>query len=66
MLHFPENGAAINRVYRAGPIKKAGDHAKISAAAPQRPKKVVVLGRAGGQKASVGQDHIGFNQIINR
>ena len=46
--------------------QEARHHAEVAAAATQRPEEIGVLILAGGDKAAVGEDHIGFEQVVDR
>src|SRR5664279_321588 len=62
----PECRSAENCFDRMG-LKFEGYHdPKISAAAADGPEQVGMLGFAYGHKSSVGQNHIGFQQVVDR
>ena len=43
-----------------------GDDAEVAAAAAQRPEQIGVLVRARGDRAAVGQHHVGLEQVVDR
>ena len=43
-----------------------GHHAKVSAPAAQRPKQLGIVSVIGKDDASIGEDHLGFDEIVER
>ena len=61
------DGAAVqDRADLVQPVGEAGDHAKISAAAAQRPEQIGVLLLARADDPAVGGDDLGFQQTVAR
>jgi hypothetical protein len=46
--------------------QEARHHAKVATSPAQRPEEIGVLAFAGRDKTAVGQDYVGFEQVINR
>ena len=46
--------------------QEARHHAKVAAAAAQRPEEIGVLALAGRDKTAVGQDNVRFEQVVDR
>jgi hypothetical protein len=43
-----------------------GHHAKVSAPATQRPKQLGLVSVVGQNTAFIGEDHLGFDEIVER
>ena len=59
LAQFVEHGAAIDRVDRMQLERKRSDHAKIAAAAAERPEQIRIFVGVGFYKFAVRQDDIG-------
>jgi hypothetical protein len=46
--------------------RRQGHHAKVSAAAAQRPKQLGFVSVIGKNDASIGEDHLGIDEIVER
>ena len=66
LIDFPQHRAGANHLNRMRLEQKRSDDAEVSAAAANRPEQVAVLARAGDHEASIGQYHIGREQIVDR
>ena len=42
------------------------DHAEVAAAAAERPEEIGMLAFAGGDEGAIGQDDVGFEQVVDR
>ena len=54
------------RADRVEPILERRHHAEIAAAAADGPEQIRVLSLAGGDERPVGQDHVRFEQVVDR
>src|SRR3546814_2335757 len=61
----PEDRAGIDHIDRMSPEQEARDHAKVPAAATQRPEQIGVALLAGGRDRAVRQHHVGLEQVVD-
>ena len=63
---LPEDRARVDRADRMRLEQEARHHAKVAAAAAQRPEEIGVLALAGRDETAVGQDDVRFEQVVDR
>ena len=61
-----KNRPAVDGVNRMSAEQEADDDAKISASAAQRPKQVRIVRFGRRYKATVGEHHVRFDEIVRR
>ena len=65
LQHRPTDDHAV-LTDRMAAERERGDDTEVAAATPQRPKQITVRLRTRGDKATVGQHHVGRNKIVER
>ena len=64
-IERPEGRSPHDRLNRMQTKLERSDHAKVAAAATDRPEKIRELICADRHETAVGEDQIGFEQVIN-
>ena len=65
LVQFPEHRSGADRVHRMGLEEERGDDAEVAAAAANRPEQIAILVGAGDDETSVGEHHIGRQQVVD-
>src|SRR5215212_7441065 len=64
-VELPEHRPGVDGAYGVPPEQEGGYYAEVAPSAPYSPEEVLVFLFAGLDEATIGQDHVGFEQVVD-